>query len=105
MQNTSGIVPTDLNVLFYPDPVEEKTSGGIILPEQAKEKQKYATIKGVLVAVGINAFKEWGKGAAPKLGARVMTALHAGLNIEGTDGRAYRLCNDKDIIAILKEDQ
>lgn len=103
--NTSGIVPTDLNVLFYPDPVEEKTSGGIILPEQAKEKQKYATVKGTLVAIGVNAFNEWGQDAAPELGARVLTAQYAGLNIEGTDGRAYRLCNDKDIIAILKEDQ
>ena len=103
--NTSGIVPTDVKVLFYPDPVEEKTAGGIILADAFKEKQQYATVKGTLLALGPNAFAEWGSDNGPQTGDRVVTAQYAGLNIDGADGRKYRLCNDEDIIALLKEDQ
>jgi len=100
--NTSGITPTDVKVLFYPDPVEAKTAGGVFIPEQAKEKQQFATVKGTIVSVGPNAFAEWGQGNGPSPGERVVTAQYAGLNIDGEDGKKYRLCNDEDIIGILR---
>lgn len=103
--NTSGITPADVKVLFLPDPVEEKTKGGIILADTIREKSQYAAIKGTLVEVGPNAFLEWGDGKRPQAGQRVVTAQYAGLNIEGADGLKYRLCNDEDIIAVLKEGQ
>lgn len=99
--NTSGIIPADVKVLVLPDPVEEKTAGGIILADTTKEKQQYATTKGTLIALGANAFKEWGAGNGPKPGDRIVTAQYAGLNIEGDDGKKYRVCNDEDIIAKL----
>lgn len=102
--NPSGIVPTDVKVLFFPDPVEEKTAGGIIRPDMLKEREQYATVKGTILAVGPNAFIEWGAGNGPVAGSRVVMAQYAGLNIDGADGRKYRLCNDEDIIGILKED-
>lgn len=106
LTNTSGINPVDVKVLFLPDPVEEKTKGGIILADSTREKSQYATIKGVLVGIGPNAFLEWGGvNNRPVAGQRVVTAQYAGLNIEGADGQKYRLCNDEDIIAVLKEGQ
>jgi hypothetical protein len=56
--NHSGIQPIDLRVLVLPDPVEVKTAGGIILPDQHKEREKYAMQHGTLVAVGENAWEE-----------------------------------------------
>jgi co-chaperonin GroES (HSP10) len=56
--NHSGIQPLDLRVLVLPDPVEVKTAGGIILPDQHKEREKYAMQHGTLVAVGENAWEE-----------------------------------------------
>ena len=39
MTNESGITPLDVRVLVLPDPVEEKTKGGIFLPEAHQERE------------------------------------------------------------------
>jgi len=39
-------------VLIKPKEIEVKTKGGIIMPEQTREKEKHAQVEGVLVAVG-----------------------------------------------------
>ena len=103
-QNKSGIQPVEYKVLVLPEQIEEKTEGGIILPDTTKEKEEWAQIKAVLVAVGGNAFKDpdWNE-PVPQIGDQVYIAKYAGNFIEGKDGEEYRLCNDKDIGAIRKE--
>lgn len=103
--NTSGIEPLDLRVLVLPDSVQEKTAGGILLPDQHKEREKYATCKGTLVAAGENA---WEEAAArshefrkPVPGDRVLIAKYGGIMITGEDGKEYRLMNDQDVVARL----
>jgi chaperonin GroES len=104
--NTSGIEPLDLRVLVRLDPVTEKTAGGIFLPDQVKEQEKFATVKATMVAVGINAFAE-AKGnpafTPPQPGNRVMIAKYGGVNVKGDDGADYRLLNDADVVALLRE--
>ena len=102
MTNASGISPADVKVLVLPDAVEEKTAGGVILADTSRERQKYATIKATLVATGPNAFAEWGAGAGPAPGARVLTAQYAGMRAKGLDGVEYVICNDEDVIAVLE---
>jgi chaperonin GroES len=104
--NTSGIRPLDLRVLVLPDPVVEKSAGGIILPDQAKEKEKYATMKATLVAVGENA---WEEAAArsnnfikPVPGDRVLISKYGGVLLTGDDGKDYRILNDEDVTALLE---
>lgn len=102
--NTSGIEPLDLRVLVKPDPAEEVTKGGIILAQSIVEKDKFATVKATLVAVGVNAFAEARNNIAfesPQPGARVMIAKYGGVNIKGDDGEEYRLMNDADVVALL----
>jgi chaperonin GroES len=103
--NLSGIQPLDLRVLVLPDPVEEKTQGGIILPDQHKEREKYATMKATLIATGENA---WEEAAARSLafvkpvpGDRVLISKYGGVPIKGDDGKDYRIMNDQDVTAIL----
>jgi chaperonin GroES len=105
MQNVSGIVPADVKVLVYPDPVEEKTAGGIIRPDMLRDKEKYATTKATIVGIGAGAFLEWAESDRPVVGARVVTAQYAGLRIKGNDGKEYVICNDDDIVAVLKDAQ
>jgi chaperonin GroES len=106
MLNKSGIEPLDLRVLVLPDPVEEVTKGGIILSASIVEKDKFATVKGTIVAVGVNAFLE-AKGnpafVAPEPGDRVMIAKYEGVNITGKDGADYRLMNDTAVVALLED--
>lgn len=104
--NSSGIEPLDLRVLVKPDPVEAKTAGGIILPDQVVESKKWETCKATLVAVGSNAWAEAraARGfVAPEPGARVMVGKYSGVLVKGEDGEEYRLMNDEDVTAILKE--
>lgn len=98
--NPSGITPIDLRVLVKPDKVEEKTKGGILLPDEVNERNQMAECRALLVATGENAFCEV-SGKKPKPGDRVLIAKYAGIVTKGDDGEEYRLCNDADICAVL----
>ena len=104
--NTSGVWPMEYKVLVCPDDILETDevyksarSAGIELPQPASEREQMSQVKGVLVAAGGNAFEDW-KGK-PRVGNRVMIGKYVGLMVTGDDGREYRLCNDKDIAAVL----
>lgn len=103
-QNTSGIQPVEYKVLVLPTKIDEKTDGGIIYPDQTHEKEEWAQIRAVVVALGGNAFKDpdW-KEPVPQIGDQIIMAKYAGNFIEGDDGKEYRIVNDKDIAAIRKE--
>lgn len=105
MVNTSGIEPLDLRVLVQPDVIEEKV-GSIFLPEQIKERDKYAQIRATIIAIGENAWEEASSRSsgfsAPKVGDRVIIQKYGGIDLEGPkDGKMYRLLNDQDILGRL----
>ena len=54
--NTSGIFPYLDRVLVKPDEIEEKSEGGIYLPDQVTERHQQAQATGTLIAVGPDAF-------------------------------------------------
>jgi chaperonin GroES len=102
--NPSGIEPLDLKVLVRPDSAEKVSAGGIIIPDATADRQKFAVVKADLIAVGSNAFKEWGLGNAPASGSRILMAQYAGARVKGKDGEDYVLMNDEDCIALLAEE-
>lgn len=107
MRNTSGIAPTEFNVLIMPEVVEERTAGGIIKPQDVREREQAAAIKGRIVAASPLAFtyEDWpDPSARPKVGDRVLIAKYAGLTVEGADGKQYRVLKDKDVAALLIEE-
>ena len=101
MINTSGMKPVEYKVLIKPVKVEEKSKGGIIMPDVARDKEKYATVKGMLIDVGEIAFTDPDWLLKPKRGQMVMYDRYAGGLVKGDDGEEYRLINDKEICAIL----
>lgn len=105
MINSSGVTPLDVKVLVRPDPVEEKTKGGLYIPDTVADKQKFATVRATLVAIGPNAYGEWGSGSAPEVGSRVLIAQYAGARVKGEDGEEYVIMNDEDVIAVLEAGQ
>ncbi len=103
--NPSGIEPTEYKVLIRPKAVDDKSPGGIIIPETTKDREQFAQMEGELVAVSPLAFTydDW-KDAAdkrPKAGDRVLFAKFSGATVKGKDGKEYRLANDKDVAAVL----
>jgi chaperonin GroES len=103
--NTSGINPTGHMVLVKMEKVEEKTAGGIYLPDKHVDRENLASSKGVMVAKAPAAFDhvDWPKGAeAPPVGSRVLLRKFAGVEVKGNDGADYRVCEDKEVLAALE---
>ena len=87
------IKPLADRVLIEPAAAEEKTAGGIIIPDTAKEKPQ----KGTVVAVGP------GKKDEPitvKIGDVVLYGKYAGTEIT-IDGTNYLIMRESDIVAII----
>lgn len=102
MINNSGLAPMDLRILVKPDVEDERTAGGIIRPDSVRDKAKYAATKATLIAVGENAFKEWGEARKPQPGDRVLFAQYSGARERGADGLDYCIMNDADLLAVVE---
>jgi len=78
---------------------EEKTKGGIIIPDTAKEKP----IEGRVIAVGDGKIKEDGKKIPMevKKGDRVLFAKYGGAEIK-IDGEEHLMMREDDILAIIE---
>ena len=78
---------------------EEKTSGGIIIPDTAKEKPQ----EGEVVAVGPGAMNEAGKIASMdvKIGDIVLFGKWSGTEVK-IDGKEYSIMKESDIMGISK---
>jgi co-chaperonin GroES (HSP10) len=87
----------------FPDPVTEKTSGGLYKPDTVRDREKYQTCKATFILASANAFRDWG-GYRPEPGHRVYVAVASGLIHEGPDGTLYRIVNDKDVLGRLAEE-
>ena len=79
---------------------EEKTKGGIIIPDTAKEKPQ----EGEIVAVGPGARDESGKVAAldVKAGDRVLFGKWSGTEVR-IDGEDLLIMKESDIMGILEQ--
>ncbi|MDR1332173.1 MAG: co-chaperone GroES [Tannerella sp.] len=88
-----NIKPLADRVLVKPAAAEEKTSGGIIIPDSAKEKP----LKGEVVAAG-NGTKD--EEMIVKGGDKVLYGKYAGTEIEW-DGETYLIMRQSDILAII----
>jgi chaperonin GroES len=78
---------------------EEKTKGGIIIPDTAKEKP----IEGKVIAVGTGRIKKDGTKIPleVKKGNRVLYAKYAGTEVK-IDGEEYLIMKEDDILAIIE---
>ena len=78
---------------------EEKTSGGIIIPDTAKEKPQ----EGEVVAVGPGAMNEAGKIASMdvKIGDIVLFGKWSGTEVK-IDGKEYSIMKESDIMGVSK---
>ena len=100
--NPTGIHPVEYKCLVRLDPVEEKTAGGIIVPDMRSDMDQAAQTFATLIEAGGNAFEDW-NGTRPQVGDRILISKYAGQAPKAGDiTDLYRLCNDKDIVAVVK---
>jgi chaperonin GroES len=88
-----NIKPLADRVLVEPAAAEQKTAGGIIIPDTAKEKPQ----KGIVMAVG-NGKKD--EPMTVKPGDTVLYGKYAGTEIN-VDGKDYLMMRESDILAII----
>jgi chaperonin GroES len=77
---------------------EEKTAGGIIIPDTAKEKPQ----EGKVIAVGPGAKSEDGKTISMdvKVGDRVLFGKWSGTEVK-VDGKEYSIMKESDIMGVV----
>jgi len=88
-----NIKPLADRVLIKPAPAEERTAGGIIIPDTAKEKP----LQGEVLAAG-NGTKD--EEMVLKSGDRVLYGKYAGTEVE-LDGEKYLIMRQSDVLAVL----
>jgi chaperonin GroES len=78
---------------------EEKTKGGIIIPDTAKEKP----IEGKVIAVGEGRIKKDGKKIPMEMkkGDRILFAKYAGTEVK-IDGVEHLMMREDDVLAIIE---
>lgn len=89
--------PLGDRVLIQPSQAEEKTAGGIILPEKAQEKPR----EGEVIAVGPGRLLESGerKAMSVKVGDKVVYTEYGGTEVS-YDGTDYLLIDEGSILAV-----
>jgi len=94
------IMPLRDRILIKRVGEEEKTKGGIIIPDTAKEKP----IQGMVIAVGAGKREENGKRIPldVKEGDRVLFSKYAGNEIK-IEGEEHLIVREDDILGIVRQ--
>ena len=94
------LAPLDDRVVIKQSEAEEKSTGGIILPDAAKEKPQ----RGKIIAVGPGKILDNGKRGEMnvKKGEEVLYAKYTGNEIE-IDGENYIILHEGDILGVIEK--
>lgn len=94
-----GIRPLGEKVLVQRLEAEEMTSGGIVLPDSAKEKPK----RGTVMSVGEGRLLDTGKRKELQVqaGDQVLFSSYAGTEVK-VDGEELIIMDENDILAVLQ---
>ncbi len=92
------IKPLGDRVVIELVPLEEKTAGGIVLPDSAKEKPQ----EGKVVSVGSGRVTDSGERVALEVaeGDQIVFSKFAGTEVE-YNGKEYLILREDDILAVV----
>jgi chaperonin GroES len=92
------LVPLGDRIVVQREELKEKTSGGIFLPDSAKDRPT----RGKVVALGDGRVLENGNRSTfqLKVGDHILFTSYAGENIE-VDGEEYLLMSENEVLAVL----
>jgi chaperonin GroES len=93
------VVPLNDKIVVKRLEAEEKTAGGIVLPDSAKEKPR----QGKVLSLGDGKLLETGKRASfqVKEGDKVLFTSYAGNEVT-VDGEEYLIMSEDDILAVVE---
>ena len=93
------VKPLNDRVLVLRIGEEEKTTGGIIIPDTAKEKPQ----EGKVIAVGTGKMKKDGTKLPleVKKGDRILFAKYSGTEVK-VDGEEHLIMKEEDVLAVME---
>ena len=96
--------PQGWKVLIATPSVQEKTKGGLYLPEQHTDREKMATVVGLVVAVGPEAYQDKSRyiNAWCKPGDWVMFRSYSGTRFK-IDKQEFILVNEDTVDAVVPD--
>jgi len=97
--------PTGWRIVVLPFRPPKKSKGGIMLADQAVERQQIATVCGYVVSTGSLAYADTDKfpeGPWCKKGDWIVFGRYAGARI-GIDGGEIRILNDDEVLATISD--
>lgn len=100
-----GFEPMEFKCVVIMAQKPEKTAGGIILAPEAQEREQFGSDHARLLAISPLAFtyENWPEGARkPQVGDVVFLGKYPGVEVIGRDGKTYRICNDREIAAVME---
>ncbi|MDH4203689.1 MAG: co-chaperone GroES [Phycisphaerae bacterium] len=91
--------PMEDRVVVQPKEAEEKTAGGIVLPDSAKEKP----LMGTVIAVGPGKMLDSGNRGAMSVKKKdvVLYGKYGGSDVE-IDGKEYKILRESEILGIVE---
>lgn len=113
MKNESGVTPFRYGLIVKPIKVEEKTKGGLYIPDESKERQQWRQSRGEVVALGELAFSMGTPGTEayfedttrPSIGDVVFFREYNGQSFFGPDDvTRYVMLQDSEILGIVNND-
>ncbi len=97
--------PTGYRIMILPFKIKEKTKGGIVIADAAREREQVATVVGLVLKMGSDAYTDPSKfphGAWCKEQDWVIFGRYAGARIP-IDGGEIRLLNDDEVLATIDD--
>jgi len=96
MSKKINLKPLDDRIVVQPLEAEEKTAGGLYLPDTAKEKPQ----RGTVIAVGPGKLLDTGKRGemSVAVGDEVIYGKYSGSDIE-VDGQEIKILRETDVLA------
>jgi chaperonin GroES len=94
------LVPLEDRIVVKPQDAEEKTAGGIVLPDTAREKP----LMGKVIAVGTGKLLDNGTRAAMSVKKNdvVLYGKYSGSDIE-IDGEDYKILRESEVLGIVEK--
>ena len=91
-----NVRPLDDRIVVEPVNAEEKTAGGILLPDTAQQKPQ----RGKVISVGPGKVRDDGKRTAPsvKVGDEILYGKYSGNDVE-VDSKELKILRESDILA------
>lgn len=92
--------PLGDRIVVQAAPQEEKTKGGLVLPDTVKEKP----VEGIVVAVGDGKILENGQRQPMdvKVNDKIIYSKYSGTEVK-LDGEEYLILSERDVLAVVYE--